>query len=218
VTTLNPDQSATSSSRPALTRGQIVAAATALVDGEGLDKLTLRHLATQLGVTPMALYWHFRDKEALLDALGDALYAAIHLPEPVEPWPVDLSRVVQAVIDAFAEHPALAPLALTSALSSSSGLLLAERILALLTSAGLDDETAANAGAILLHHVVSLVAAIPTADENLRTNPELLSGRYPTTLRLAPHLIECNDLDAFLHLGRDLLVSGVRSLVASATT
>ena len=38
----------------------------ALADANGLDELTIRRLAQDLGVTPMALYWHFRSKEELL--------------------------------------------------------------------------------------------------------------------------------------------------------
>ena len=52
--------------RPRLTRAAVVDRALALVDKSGLDALTIRKLATELGVTPMALYWHFRGKDELL--------------------------------------------------------------------------------------------------------------------------------------------------------
>src|SRR5215467_7003154 len=49
--------------RTRLSRSAVVDRALALADREGLDALTIRRLATELGVTPMALYWHFRSKE-----------------------------------------------------------------------------------------------------------------------------------------------------------
>ena len=51
--------------------------ALALADAHGLEALTIRRLAQDLGVTPMALYWHFRSKEELLAALGDRVWTEI---------------------------------------------------------------------------------------------------------------------------------------------
>ena len=55
--------------RGRLTKQAVVQRALALADADGLDALTIRRLATELGVTPMALYWHFRNKEELLAGL-----------------------------------------------------------------------------------------------------------------------------------------------------
>jgi hypothetical protein len=51
--------------RDRLNREAIVTSAIALADAEGLDAVTIRRLAQDQAVTPMALYWHFRDKEKL---------------------------------------------------------------------------------------------------------------------------------------------------------
>ena len=51
---------------PRLSREALVEAAMALADREGLDALTIRRLAGEIGVTPMALYWHVKDKDELL--------------------------------------------------------------------------------------------------------------------------------------------------------
>ena len=60
--------------RTRLSKEVVVERGLALADAEGLDALTIRRLATELGVTPMALYWHFRNKEELLAALGDQVW------------------------------------------------------------------------------------------------------------------------------------------------
>ncbi|WP_421121760.1 TetR/AcrR family transcriptional regulator [Aquihabitans daechungensis] len=76
--------------RPPLHRDAIVAAARALVVADGLEALSLRRIAAQLGVTAPALYAHVRDKQDLLRALAelefDALVArfdAVSDPDPI---------------------------------------------------------------------------------------------------------------------------------------
>lgn len=195
---------------------QIVDVAMALVDAEGLDRLTLRRLAEHLEVTPMALYWHFRDKDALLAALGERLFSSIEFPEPGVDHLDDLDAVMRAVMTALRQHAAIAPLALTTVLTTVPGLVLSERVLSLLCDAGLDDATAANVGGFILHSIVALVSSVPGTSKS--TPPEPPAGLsfldYPVTVRLAPHLMECDDVDAWLHQGLDVLIQGVRGLVA----
>src|SRR5512135_623562 len=63
--------------RARLSKQAVVQRALALADAEGLDALTIRRLATELGVTPMALYWHFRNKEELLAGLADQVWGEL---------------------------------------------------------------------------------------------------------------------------------------------
>jgi len=62
-----------------LTRERIVARALALLDQEGPGALSMRKLGADLGVDPMAVYYHLPNKEALLDAVVEAVMAAIDL-------------------------------------------------------------------------------------------------------------------------------------------
>ena len=58
-----------------------------LADADGLDALTIRKLAQQLGVTPMALYWHFRSKEDLLEGVAEQVWGEIDVNvDPSAPW------------------------------------------------------------------------------------------------------------------------------------
>lgn len=52
-------------------RRELIQAATAMVEADGVDALSLRKLAERVGVSPPALYHHFRDKQALLCAIGE---------------------------------------------------------------------------------------------------------------------------------------------------
>jgi AcrR family transcriptional regulator len=69
-----------------LTPEEIVDVALELAAADGLDGVSLRRIAEVLGVTPMALYRHIGSKEALLDAMADALYAELRLPGDEGDW------------------------------------------------------------------------------------------------------------------------------------
>src|SRR5512146_555336 len=63
--------------RPGLTREALVARALEIGTAEGLDAVSLRRLAQELGVTPMALYRHVRDKQDLINAMTEAVLEGI---------------------------------------------------------------------------------------------------------------------------------------------
>src|SRR6185312_4685509 len=68
-----------------ISRQQVLGAALELLDEVGLDQLTMRRLATALGVQNGATYWHFRSKQALLEAMADAMLAGVADVAP-GPW------------------------------------------------------------------------------------------------------------------------------------
>src|SRR5215469_16493254 len=93
--------------RPRLTRDAVVDQALQLADADGLDALTIRKLATRLGVTPMALYWHFRGKEELLEGLAERVWSEIDVNvAAAEPWPAQLRRLLDSLIRVLRAHPA----------------------------------------------------------------------------------------------------------------
>src|ERR687895_2992833 len=65
--------------RVTLTPQTVVEGALALADSEGLGAVTIRRLAKKLGVTPMALYWHFRSKDELLDGMAARIFEEVDL-------------------------------------------------------------------------------------------------------------------------------------------
>lgn len=76
-------------------RAAIVAAAIAVLDERGLDKLSLHAIAARLGVRQPALYYHFEDKDAILAAVAAEVLRRGHtdrLPEPGEDWRAFLTR------------------------------------------------------------------------------------------------------------------------------
>jgi TetR/AcrR family transcriptional regulator, tetracycline repressor protein len=81
-----------------LTRPTIIQTALRLLDQVGLDGLTVRRLAAELGVQSPALYWHFRSKQELLDQMADAIIRAAGMgpPDHGESWQDWLIRRARA--------------------------------------------------------------------------------------------------------------------------
>ncbi len=92
--------------RPVLTRNSIIATALTLVDTVGLDELTTRRLALELEVKSPALYWHFANKQALLDGMGDAiiLAAGMGAAHSGEGWPAWICRRARAYRAGMLSH------------------------------------------------------------------------------------------------------------------
>lgn len=80
----------TADTRPhRLNRDDVLRAALDLLNEIGIDALSTRRLAERLGVQSPTLYWHFRNKAALLDAMSEAIVLAHHAhapPAPGERW------------------------------------------------------------------------------------------------------------------------------------
>jgi Transcriptional regulator len=90
--------------RGRLTKQAVVQRALALADADGLDALTIRRLATELGVTPMALYWHFRNKEELLAGLADRVWSELDTDvDAAEPWHRQLRGLLESLLQGAAQ-------------------------------------------------------------------------------------------------------------------
>jgi AcrR family transcriptional regulator len=95
---------ASTGERRPLTRERIVRAALDLADREGLEALTMRRLADELGAGAMSLYNHVANKEQLLDAIVDAVYAEISVPEAGADWKAASRAQVVSAREAIRRH------------------------------------------------------------------------------------------------------------------
>lgn len=97
---------ATAPRRSELSRDRVVAAALALIDREGLEALSMRRLADELGVGTMSLYHYVVDKDDLSTAVLEVVLGDFHRPKPDEPW-TDKAKAVASGFRASAlAHPA----------------------------------------------------------------------------------------------------------------
>jgi TetR/AcrR family transcriptional regulator, tetracycline repressor protein len=220
----------TASLREHLTRDILAAGAIALADEEGLEAVTIRRLAQLHGVTPTALYWHFKDKDELFGAMAEQLFAEVAAPEDsAAPWPDRLRANLQALLTVLRPHPAVAPLLPPRVLASRAGLAVAERILALLREAGLSAEHTAEVGGYLLGAVVTMIAAEPgrehpregeAREDAIRVKRASLTAlpprHFPTVVACADALAECASPDTYYAFSLDMLVAGVSRIAEPA--
>jgi TetR/AcrR family tetracycline transcriptional repressor len=131
--------------RPALTRSRVVRTALRLVDEHGLPALTMRALATELRVSPMALYNHVRDKDELIDLMVDLMLGEVDLCPIAGDWVTQMRALVCSYHHALTAHPGLARVYSTDVRIGPHGLRIMERGLGLLVQAGFSAPEAADA-------------------------------------------------------------------------
>jgi AcrR family transcriptional regulator len=98
-------QQAERTRRIPLSRDRVLRAAVALADDVGIEALSMRRLAQELGVVPMALYKHVAGKEELLDGMVDALVSEIDPPVPGAGWKDAVRLRVLSARAALLRHP-----------------------------------------------------------------------------------------------------------------
>jgi AcrR family transcriptional regulator len=106
-----PDETEQAPARPGLTRGALVTRALEIGNAEGLDAVSLRRLAQEFGVTPMALYRHVRDKQDLINAMAEVVLEGIDATVGFRPG-MTWSERLRSAIDSYKEQIAERPLAL----------------------------------------------------------------------------------------------------------
>jgi AcrR family transcriptional regulator len=90
--------------RAALSRAQIVKTALAVADAEGLEAVTIRRLAREIGAGAMSLYHYFESRDELLDLMGDTVAGELLLPAVPEDWRAALKAIAQQCHDTFKRH------------------------------------------------------------------------------------------------------------------
>ncbi len=212
--------------RTRLSRSAVVDRALALADAEGVDALTVRRLAQDLGVTPMALYWHFRSKEELIAAVADRIWGEIRTDvDPADPWPAQLRCMLESLIGVLRSHTSASQLLLPSEKLGASHWQATETALEILRGAGFDAWQASEITKSALWTGLMLAMSEPgfgfggnvqeRAEHQRRKQVELASlppGRYPRLVEAAVPMTACDDPDAHYRFGVDLFLAGVEAL------
>jgi AcrR family transcriptional regulator len=139
----------TAYTRLPLQRERVLEAALAVAEREGLERLSMRLVARELGVSPMALYRHVANKDDLLNALVERLLGELELPDESLPWDQRL-RVLARELRALARRrPGLFGLLLQRRAVGVGATRAREVALRALGDAGLDHDAAARAERLL---------------------------------------------------------------------
>src|SRR5947209_14246014 len=104
-----------SQSRVPLTRERVLDAAIRLADEGGIESLTMRKLARELGVEAMSLYNHVANKGDLVDGIVDLVVSEIELPSTTEDWDIAVRECAVSAHETFLRHPWACSLVLSPA-------------------------------------------------------------------------------------------------------
>lgn len=194
---------------------RIARAALDLADREGLDRLSMRRLARELGVTPMALYVHFRDKDELIDAVVDLAAREMNLPSEHGPWKRQLRLLMVEIRRGVERHPAAARVRRSRPLMSPGVLRGPELGLRILARAGFTPGEAASAWRALFTYTLGFASFSPeamTPDARRYARSALAAlpeDEFPTLTAAAPEAIAAMGGDEEFEFGLGALLDGL---------
>ena len=195
-----------------LTADRIVEAAATLVDAEGLEAVSVRRLATELGVAGPSLYHHFGTKAEILDAVADAVIARVDTSAfGTCEWAEALRRWARSYHAVLCAHPNIVPVLAQGPARRPAALAMADAVYGALIAAGWSPARATQIGALLRYLVTG--AALGSFAMGFPDDPELYQ-KYPH-LGAAHHLAEHRervDEPAFV-LGLETLVTGLEAVL-----
>ena len=210
--------------REKLTRDRIVEAALDVMDREGLEALSMRRLAREVGVEAMSLYHHVADKDDLLDAVCARVMTDFRVPETDDrPWierarhgAREWRRVLKShpnVIALFAER--------SKPMTQLDALRPMEYALSLIMESGADEREAVQVfnvmGGYIMGFVMMETGQMFTAGALDASNPDvsIVAPTFPTAqlpciAATLPHLATC-DPDEQFEFGLDLMLGGLQT-------
>ena len=216
--------------RPRLSKHTVTESALKLADADGLDALTIRKLAQHLGVTPMALYWHFRSKEELLEGVAEQVWGEIDVNvNPQAPWWAQLQGLLESLVKVLRAHAAAAQLLLEHEKRNEAALRATEITLEILRNAGFDPRHASTIARNALWTGITLVMSEPgynpelSADERAEMQRRgrielamLPTAKYPRLVECAAPMTACDDPEFHYRFGIQLFIDGVRAAAQAA--
>ncbi len=194
---------------------------------KGSAAVSIRRIAQDFGVTPMALYWHVKNKDELLAAMGDRILrtSIFRTPIPTPAWR-ELHGLLAALVAALDQHPACTGLAQTAGAACDQRRILAERALDILRRSGFDVRQSADLlarRAAECHHAGVRSARCGdhrrrrtngrrSSRTSARRSPDYPADRFPHLVECADALTDCDDEAAYYGAGIDLFMAGVTTL------
>ncbi|WP_242504142.1 TetR/AcrR family transcriptional regulator C-terminal domain-containing protein [Promicromonospora panici] len=208
---------------PPLSLERIVEAAVAVLDEDGIEKLSMRRLAQHLGVAAPSLYWHVSTKDDVVDLAVDAIFGEL-LPrnEPAAEWRDEITALLTAWRTTLLRHPWAA--AVTARRRPSLGpnfLTQMETLQATLVRTGFKGDALRAATWALYNHVMgsaSAETALHISDQERQLGQERLqteADRYPT-LASQRYLYD-DDWDGSFNTGLRYLLDGLEIQLNAAT-
>ena len=208
--------------RPRLSRDPVVEAALGIADADGLGALTIRSLATELGVKPMSVYYHVAGKDEILAALVDIVFGEIELPVPGRDWRPEMERRANSARAVLARHRWAIGLLESRPDPGPANLRHHDTVLATLRAAGFSPELTAHAYALIDSYVYGFAlqeASLPfegresVGDIAGPIMEQMAAGAYPHLAQMATtyYLQPGYDFGDEFRFGLDLILDGLES-------
>jgi AcrR family transcriptional regulator len=200
-----------------VSRERVVEAALELLRAGGLDALSMRKVAAELGVSVSTVYWWAGNKEQLLALVVDEIHGRIELPDddPTVPWTEQLRVYSENSYAVYAQHAFVFPVVFRGVLAGPNTCDLVECALRILRRGGFTNDEAVAAYAALGALVLSSVRrgtepdprhdVVWTAGHRLE---ELDPDRYPATVAMAAEL-QAPDADERFRFALDAFLAGL---------
>lgn len=192
------DETAAAAREP-VTRERAVRLAVELADSGGIESVSMRKLATELGITPMSLYYHVKSKDDILDGMLDAVYAEMHMPGVEVAWRTAMLERARSTREVLARHPwAISLDARTSPGPATLGHL--DATIGVLRAAGFSMPLVGHAMSLLDSYAQGFAmqeATLPldasgdigAVTEDILAQQEMMSNAFPNLAEMAATLI-----------------------------
>jgi len=208
--------------RKPIARDHIVAAAFKLLDEAGMEGVTLRKVACMLGIRAPSLYWHFKSKQALVDAMADAMIVDVARDIPDgQPWRQTLLQVAREFRTAFKARRDGARVYAGTFLATENVLRVGETCIAALVGAGASVRVAATAPMDLVYYTMGFVIEEQSwpGDGSMEALGEsfmaLAEARFPHCWSAREVWSEV-DFDTRFEQGLGLMLDGIEQRLARA--
>lgn len=178
--------------REPVTRARALQVAMALADRDGLDALTMRGLAKELGVEAMSLYHHLPSKDAILDGMVDLVFQEVEMPRLDLPWKAALRRRMISFRDALLRHRWALRVLESRATPGPTTLAHHDAVLGCLRNAGFSIVLTAHAYAVLDSFIFGFVHTELTLPFQTSEETQAVAGAIFESLPPGafPHLVE----------------------------
>ncbi len=202
---------------PRLSRAAVIGAARTIAERDGIEALTMRRVAQELGSSPMGLYRHVRDKDQLLVLLLDQLAAELPRPRLPRQPRARLQRACRVMRDGLAEHSWIVDVLAQGDLIAPSILWLMEEITGGFVACGLSPEQAADGyravwqftvGELIVRRGLDRMATLNRRPFVVDVLTRVEESRFPTLARLAPHWAPARSKDSY-DIGLTALLDGL---------
>jgi AcrR family transcriptional regulator len=211
--------------RPRLSRERVLQAALALAARDGIESLTMRKLADELGVGAMSLYYHVPNKEQLLDGMVDIVFSEIDPPSTDVDWKTAMRSRALSTRNALRRHPWAIGLMEGRTSHGPANLRLHDAVLGCLRAAGFSLEMTVHAYSVQDAYIYGFALqeqdmSSETADD-FAAEAQRQMREYEAMLADFPHLVEVVGgyvakagyvYDAEFLFGLDLILDGLDKL------